>query len=302
MTAKQLQQTMTVDENRKKRYDVRSEFDPRSSKLFNVANYDVITKPIRRTFRKDDFYRITLNNSDCNLHFADRTVRLDQPALVFSSPLISYAYEGLANHQYGYWCVFDEEFIKTSERTRVLLESPIFKLGAENIFLLDDEQFKKISVLFDRMINELDSGYRFRYEEIKNYVNLIAHAAMKLIPLADMPQIGGSTRIAKLFMELLENQFPVNTFQDGQHLKKPAEFASQLNVHANYLNHAVKEVTGKTTSTHIAERTVNEAKALLKHTEWNIAEIGYSLGFSYPNHFNHFFKKQTGITPMGFRR
>ena len=39
-----------------------------------------------------------------------------------------------------------------------------------------------------------------------------------------------------------------------------------LNVHVNYLNRAVKEVTGKSTTTHITERIVSEAKALLQHT------------------------------------
>lgn len=292
---------MKCEEMIAKRHDVTPEFDTRSNIMFNAANYDLTAKPFKRPFKKDKYYKITLNDSLCNLHFADRSVRLDQPALVFSSPHISYAYEGLSSKRYGYWCVFDEEFIKTSERSRVLLESPIFKLGAETIFLLDDEQFLKIGFLFNNIIDQLNSDYRFRFEEIKDYVNLIAHSAMKTKPVAALPQIGGSNRITSLFLELLENQFPVRTIQDEQ-LKKPAEFASKLHVHANYLNHAVKEVTGKTTGMHIAERTVNEAKSLLKHTEWNIAEIGYSLGFSYPNHFNHFFKKQTGITPMGYRK
>jgi AraC-like DNA-binding protein len=41
--------------------------------------------------------------------------------------------------------------------------------------------------------------------------------------------------------------------------------------------------------------------ALLKHTNWNIAEISYSLGFEEPAHFNNFFKKQTNKTPSSFR-
>jgi AraC-like DNA-binding protein len=69
----------------------------------------------------------------------------------------------------------------------------------------------------------------------------------------------------------------------------------------NYLNRAVKEVTGKPTSAHIAERVVSEAKALLLHTDWNIADIAYSLGFEYPTYFNNYFKRVTGTTPTSFR-
>ena len=60
--------------------------------------------------------------------------------------------------------------------------------------------------------------------------------------------------------------------------------------------------TGKTTTDHIAARLSREAKALLWHTDWNIAEVGYSLGFDEPTHFNYFFKKHTGLAPSAFRR
>jgi AraC-like DNA-binding protein len=72
-------------------------------------------------------------------------------------------------------------------------------------------------------------------------------------------------------------------------------------VHINHLNRAVKETTGKTTSALIATRLVSEAKALLKHTNWSITEIGYSLGFEEPAHFNNFFRKHAEVSPSAFR-
>ncbi|MNU05838.1 DNA-binding transcriptional regulator AraC [compost metagenome] len=63
----------------------------------------------------------------------------------------------------------------------------------------------------------------------------------------------------------------------------------------------MKETTGKSTTTHIAERISREAKALLQHTDWNVAEIAYALGFEYPTYFNNFFKKNTGSNPGAFR-
>jgi AraC family transcriptional activator of pobA len=69
----------------------------------------------------------------------------------------------------------------------------------------------------------------------------------------------------------------------------------------NYLNRAVKEVTGKSTTAHISERIITEARALLQHTDWNIADIAYSLGFEYPTYFNNFFKRMTGTNPTAFR-
>ena len=95
--------------------------------------------------------------------------------------------------------------------------------------------------------------------------------------------------------------FPVVSSDNPLQLKTAQDFANSLNVHVNYLNRAVKDVTGKSTTTQISERIVNEAKALLQHTGWNISDIAYSLGFEYPTYFNNFFKRLTGTNPKSFR-
>jgi AraC family transcriptional regulator, transcriptional activator of pobA len=42
------------------------------------------------------------------------------------------------------------------------------------------------------------------------------------------------------------------------------------------------------------DRMIHEAKALLQHTNWSVAEIAYALGFEYLTYLNNFFKKKTG--------
>jgi AraC-like DNA-binding protein len=104
-----------------------------------------------------------------------------------------------------------------------------------------------------------------------------------------------------LFRELLERQFPIDESHQSVKLRTPSEFAEHLNVHVNHLNRALKETTGKTTSEHISERILKESKILLKQSQWNVSEIGYSLGFSEATHFSNFFKKHAEISPSQFR-
>src|SRR5207248_10168728 len=54
----------------------------------------------------------------------------------------------------------------------------------------------------------------------------------------------------------------------------------------NHLNRTVKEVSGRTASSHIAEMLLHEAKVLLKYTNLSVAEIAYRLQFSEPSSFN----------------
>ena len=51
-----------------------------------------------------------------------------------------------------------------------------------------------------------------------------------------------------------------------------------------------------------AYNRIAEAKALLQHTDWTIADIAYALGFEYPTYFNIFFKKKEGRAPSALRK
>lgn len=85
-------------------------------------------------------------------------------------------------------------------------------------------------------------------------------------------------------------------------MRTASEYADILNVYANYLNRTVKEITGKSTSILLYDRLLKEAIILLKHTNWTVSEIAFSLGFKDVSHFHHFFRKQTNATPSKYRR
>jgi AraC family transcriptional regulator, transcriptional activator of pobA len=100
---------------------------------------------------------------------------------------------------------------------------------------------------------------------------------------------------------LLERQFPIDDNHRRINLRSASDFANQLNVHVNHLNHALRETMQKTTTQIIADRILQESKILLKHSTWNVSEIAFSLGFTEVTHFNNFFKKHTKLSPLKFR-
>ncbi len=146
------------------------------------------------------------------------------------------------------------------------------------------------------------SGYEYKHALIRNNIVELIHFALKMQPADKLYQhIDAKVRITSVFNELLERQFPVESATEQFRLRSASDFADRLSVHVNHLNRAVRSTTGKTTTEYISARLAGEAIALLKHTDWNISEIGYSLGFEDPSHFNHFFKKQTNQIPSNFR-
>jgi AraC family transcriptional activator of pobA len=255
-----------------------------------------------RIYSRKDFYKICLTTGKSIIHYADRSFEQEGTVLFFGNPHIPYSWETVSTSYVGYTVLFSEEFFKASDRSESLQHSPLFKVGGTPVLKITEGQRLFLNTLFQKMIEEQKTDYAYKDDLIRNYINLIIHEALKLQPAENHHQhTNAASRITNVFFELLERQFPIESTEKPLQLKSAQDFAKELSVHPNYLNRAVKEVTGKPTTTHITERIVNEAKALLLHTNWNISDIAYSLGFEYPTYFNNFFKKLTGTNPKTLR-
>ncbi|MCD8194443.1 MAG: helix-turn-helix domain-containing protein [Tannerellaceae bacterium] len=255
-----------------------------------------------RTYSRKEFYKICLTTGKSRIHYADKSFEQEGTILFFGNPHIPYSWETISTTYIGYTCLFSEEFLKQSERSESLLQSPFFKIGGTPVLQIAEEQRLFLNSLFQKMIEEQESDYTFKDELIRNYISLIIHEALKMQPSEHYHQAKKTTaRVTSVFLELLERQFPIETPGCPLPLRTAQDYARYLHVHTNYLNRAVKEITGKSTTTHITERIIAEAKALLQHTDWNISEIAYALGFDYPTYFNNFFKKHTGTNPRSLR-
>ncbi|MEL1252336.1 helix-turn-helix domain-containing protein [Flavobacterium sp. DGU38] len=278
--------------------DFTSDLKLKGFKVYQI-NGDLSKIPV---YSRRDFYKICINTSKSIIQYADRGIETDGTILFFGNPIIPYSWETVSDRYEGYACVFTEEFLKAKDRSDTLHESPLFKIGGTPIFSLCAEQKNFIDSLFQKMIKEYETDYVFKDDLMRSYINLIIHESMKMQPSENFfKHKNASSRITSLFLELLERQFPVETKNQPLILKTPQDYAQSLSVHVNHLNRSVKEITGKSTTAHITERIIGEAKALLQHTDWSIADIGYSLGFEYPSYFNNYFKRLTGTVPKSLR-
>ena len=253
-------------------------------------------------YGRRDFYKITLSRGHHCYRYAEHSVEVKGSALLFFNPRVPYSCQTLSGQTSGFYCFFPEEVFRGPGGPD-LLEQALFRPGGHPIYVLTADQDAEVSAFFEKMLAEIDSNYFLKYDLLRHYAAELIHYALKLQPPAGPPAPpDAKTRLTGQFLELLERQFPLNSPSQRFALRSAGDFARQLAVHVNYLNRCVRATTGKTTSAHIAARLAGEARALLRHTDWNVAEIGYSLGFEEPTHFNHFFKKQTGLAPLAVRQ
>ena len=269
---------------------------------FNVFKLDpyvgVNAKPV--PYARRDFFKISLTIGTGKVHFADKIYEVQKRAMTFSNPQIPYKWEHTDNIASGFFCIFDQQFFYQFGN---LNQYSVYQPGGNRLFELSDEQRRHVESVFQRMFEEINSDYIHKYDVLRTLVLELIHFALKMEPTAkcDKQPINASQRISSMLLELLERQFPIDENHQAINLRSASDFAQQLNVHVNHLNRAVKETTDKTTSQIIAERILQEAKILLKHSPWNVSEIAYALGFSETTHFNNFFKKHVELSPLKFR-
>jgi AraC family transcriptional activator of pobA len=298
-----MEATETLEKFYKNKFDLNYEGVNNDLGHFNVFKMEECYLPGRPPiqYSRRDFYKIALMRGRHLYHYGDKTLEVSGSTLIFFNPQIPYTFERLSDDEGGYFCIFKDAFFAEHIRGS-LKDLPMYAANGKPAYLLTPQQDQAFELIFEKMLEELDSNYVFKYDLIRNYILEMIHGALKLQPSETLYQhADANARIASVFTELLERQFPIESRDQQFSLRSAKHFAEKLNVHINHLNRAVKLATGKTTTSHIAERIITEAIALLKHTNWNVSEISYSLGFEEPAHFNNFFKKQTNLTPRAYR-
>lgn len=292
----------TIEEFYKRKFDWMPDNIRNEIGHFNVFALEPFVRDEHKPvpYKRRDYYKIMLVIGNSTVHYADKVIEVKKQALSFSNPQIPYKWEHLDNIREGYFCLFNHHFFHQYGN---LSQYEVFQPNGTHLFELKDEQVTQVKAIFERMAEEINSDYVYKYDVLRTLVFELLHFAMKMQPSAEMAKqpIHASQRISTLFLELLERQFPIDENHQAVNLRSASDFARQLNVHVNHLNRAVKETTEKTTSQLIAERILQEAKILLKHSAWSVSEIAYSLGFAEITHFNNFFKKHVRQSPLKFR-
>jgi AraC-like DNA-binding protein len=253
-------------------------------------------------YNRRKYYKISFIKGKNRAEYADKVISIQQNALLFATPKVPYHWVPEDPDQSGSFCVFTEDFFIKDKSYYNLEDLPIFQPGGVPIFEIDNELAEEIENLFEKIKKEIDSDYVFKYDLIRNYVLELIHYGQKLQPASRISASkDASMRVVSLFIELLERQFPIESWEQRLQLKTAKDYADRLAVHVNYLNKRLKESTGKTTTEFISDRIIQEAKILLKQTKWNVSEISYALGFEEIAHFSNFFKRKTTFTPLEFR-
>jgi AraC-like DNA-binding protein len=231
------------------------------------------------------------------------TYYIEEPTLLFIHPNDIISWKNLSDEPAGYYVLFKKMFINHHPQLKAVIDKfGLFVDKPRSVIRLTESEVPMISQYFQKMQEEELSNSEFKEDAMQAFLQLLMVESMKVARYPKPDEVTEDYSHVHHFFDLLERETSGINYSTPIRIKTAKEFAHNLDMHPNYLNALLKKHTGQNASTHIRNRLLDEAKALLVQTDWSLQDISYSIGFAEQPNFNLFFKKNTGITPAEFRR
>lgn len=233
----------------------------------------------------------------------------DGVTIFFNSPFQILSWDIVPDWS-GYYIMISQDFLASSHYFDHLLDDfPFLKIDEAIPFEIHKDDLREILSIYDRIQHEYLSEHKDKFAFIRSYVLLLLNQVKRLFEgQIDAQTAKDQIRSADLkllsrFQKLIKTSFyPDADLETFANLHSPTYYAQLLNIHPNHLNAVVKSISGKTALNHIHNHILKLAKAELLQTTASVKEIAYTLHFDSPNNFSSFFKKNTGLTPLSYRK
>jgi AraC-like DNA-binding protein len=277
-------------------------YPPPENPLIAVSNCDGSCSISDQAFTAD-FYMIGFKNLKSGLIRYGRTkYDHDTGCLIFIKPRQVVEFIELAPDENSFMLFIHEDFLNGHflhddikkysffeyETNEALHLSPREKQIIWDLFLKIDTEYCSNPDEFSRsiMLTHLDSmlNYSQRFYK-RQFINRL--------------ELSGKT-VSK-FNGALAAYFTHDLLLT-QGLPTVSALAAQLHLSVRYLSDLLKQETGKTAMELIHVYLINEAKNQLKGDGQNVSEIAYKLGFGNLSYFSKLFRKQTGLSPVQFKK
>lgn len=281
-------------------------FDKQLSLNIEVMNFGQLFEKLEQITAHDpfsphkiEFYLILIVTEKSYSHFVDFTsYELTEGSTLFVTKNQVHHFNKSLEDAKGYGIVFNHLFVDEHYfLTDNLRLNRLFNYHIESPILHQDDMGEDSLIeLILSLFREYASQNKFAKSEI-----LASLLRVLLLKAERAKERHAITNVNPYWLEtfgkfkdMLEIEY-INT-------RSSRGYASRLFVSYKFLNDVVKKLTGKTVKAFIDDFVTIEIKRYLISTALTVNEISYQTGFEEPANMIKFFKKNTQITPLRFRR
>lgn len=223
-------------------------------------------------------------------------------SMYFMKPRQIIELRGLEFEEEGFMFFIHEDYLHGHHLHHVIQQYGYFDYEVNEALHLSPKEEGTIWELREKIIAEYDNNQDEYSKEI-----MLGHIASILMyaqrfykrQFINRTEISGKT--VSRFNDALKIYIANNSLHE-QGLPSVNYMADKLFLSPRYLSDLLKQETGKTALELIHLSLVSEAKNLLRLGGKGVSEIAYELGFENASYFTRLFKKQSGMTPLEFRK
>lgn len=266
--------------------------------LYRLRDY--LKKNMANTTRPHihSYYQIIWFQSGVGNHVVDfNSYAVRQDSIFFVAKNQVHYFDGNTDYG-GYMLHFNESFLVHNDgEVEFFLKSNFFNNPYQSpVCYIDQSLHPKLATYLSQLQAELaDSNPLGKEELLRSYLKafLIQLQRFKNNQLSTF--ITDEKRVQLLrYINLVDENY-----KKGISI---GEYADLMHISSRTLSEITGHFLQKTPSQIIQERIILEAQRLLLHSELNINQIGFRLGFDDPSYFVKYFKKNAGVSPSEFRR
>jgi AraC-like DNA-binding protein len=254
----------------------------------------------------NNLYQVTLKQLGCgNLFYGKNSYDYEEGTLVFTSPGQVTTFEGemSATNEVdkGWTLAFHPDLIRKSTLADKIDNYSFFHYDVNEALHLSEGELKTIEQLLDKIVQEYSQNLdKHSQNLIISNIELLLDYCTRFYDRQFYTRTNLNTDIVSKFERLLKAYYQTKMVDEAG-IPNVQYMARELNFSSNYLSDLLKKETGKTAQEHIHLFVIEKAKNILLNSGNSISEIGYSLGFEYPQHFSKMFKLKTGMSPSEYR-
>ncbi len=267
----------------------------------------------------EECYNFLQSESDLHVTFTGKE---------YCRPL--HRYNGIRNHYVAHYIVKGEGILKMNDKTYQLTPGCAFFIfpGQKNFYQASRTNpwtYKWIGFIGSKAEQKLASiniarsspVYRCEYSKKIDLLFDELFDFLKTTPSGyELKIMGIFYLILFTFLENSKNVIPFKESRKRDYIANILEFieanyqrnisvfqmAEYLELNRSYFSDLFRKRIGKSVRDYLIEYRIDKAKDMLLHTNYNISEIAFSVGYNDYYGFIKSFKRITGFTPKGFKK
>jgi AraC family transcriptional activator of pobA len=155
---------------------------------------------------------------------------------------------------------------------------------------IPDEELEKFEILWKMFAIEMESKDDLQNDMLLMILCTRVYKEQTELTTFDKNQLD----IVREYNYLVESNFKTK--------HQVADYAEMLNKSPKTLSNLFKKYNEKSPLQIIQDRTILEARRLLRYSDKSIKEIAYEIGYEDIQSFSRFFKKTEGVSPSDFKK